>query len=46
MRCGATGTRLIGTLINGLKTRDQSLGMATLCVGGGQGMAIVLERLN
>lgn len=43
---GATGTRLIGTLINGLKTRDQSLGMATLCVGGGQGMAIVLERLN
>lgn len=43
---GATGTRLIGTLINGLRTRDQTLGMATLCVGGGQGMAIVLERLT
>ncbi|MBW4095199.1 MAG: acetyl-CoA C-acetyltransferase [Acidobacteria bacterium] len=43
---GATGTRLIGTLINGLQTDDSTLGMATLCVGGGQGMAIVLERLN
>ncbi|AWB90313.1 acetyl-CoA C-acyltransferase [Homoserinimonas hongtaonis] len=42
---GATGIRLIGTLVNGLRTRDQSLGMATLCVGGGQGMAIVIERL-
>ncbi|GHF23658.1 acetyl-CoA C-acetyltransferase [Pseudolysinimonas yzui] len=43
---GATGVRLIGTLLNGLRTRDASLGMATLCVGGGQGMAIVLERLS
>jgi acetyl-CoA C-acetyltransferase len=43
---GATGTRLIGTLINGLRTDDKTLGMATLCVGGGQGMALVLERLN
>jgi acetyl-CoA C-acetyltransferase len=43
---GATGTRLIGTLINSLRTDDLTLGMATLCVGGGQGMAIVLERLN
>lgn len=43
---GATGVRLIGTLLNGLRTRDQTLGMATLCVGGGQGMAVVLERLS
>lgn len=43
---GATGVRLIGTLINGLRTRDQTLGMVTLCVGGGQGMALVLERLG
>lgn len=43
---GATGVRLIGTLLNGLRTRDQTLGMATLCVGGGQGMAIVVERLG
>ncbi|MCC3280798.1 acetyl-CoA C-acetyltransferase [Arthrobacter caoxuetaonis] len=43
---GATGTRLIGTLINGLSTGDKTLGMAALCVGGGQGMAIVLERLS
>jgi acetyl-CoA C-acetyltransferase len=43
---GATGVRLVGTLLNGLRTRDSTLGMATLCVGGGQGMAIVLERLS
>jgi acetyl-CoA C-acetyltransferase len=43
---GATGTRLLGTLINSLRADDLSLGMVTLCVGGGQGMAIVLERLS
>lgn len=43
---GATGTRLIGTLINGLSAEDKTLGMASLCVGGGQGMAIVIERLS
>lgn len=42
---GSTGARLVGTLINGLQTRDAALGLATLCVGGGQGMAMVLERL-
>jgi len=42
---GATGVRLTGTLINGLRERDGRLGLATLCVGGGQGMALVLERL-
>lgn len=43
---GATGARLAGTLINGLQATDGSLGLATLCVGGGQGMALVLERLS
>lgn len=43
---GATGARLVGTLINGLQTTDGSLGLATLCVGGGQGMALVVERLS
>ena len=43
---GATGARLVGTLINGLQTKDASLGLATLCVGGGQGMAMIVERLS
>jgi acetyl-CoA C-acetyltransferase len=34
------------TLINGLQTRDEQFGVETMCVGGGQGMAIVLERLS
>ncbi|RSZ63866.1 acetyl-CoA C-acyltransferase [Corynebacterium hylobatis] len=42
---GATGVRLVGTLMNGLRSTDGSLGLATLCVGGGQGMAMVIERL-
>ena len=43
---GATGARLVGTLINGLQTKDETLGLATLCVGGGQGMAMIVERLS
>ncbi|MCG2621982.1 acetyl-CoA C-acyltransferase [Arthrobacter sp. I2-34] len=43
---GATGARLVGTLINGLQTTDATLGLATLCVGGGQGMAMIVERLS
>ncbi|WP_374975698.1 acetyl-CoA C-acyltransferase [Microbacterium trichothecenolyticum] len=42
---GATGVRLAGTLINALRERDGHIGLATLCVGGGQGMALVIERL-
>lgn len=42
---GMTGARMTTTLLNGLRQRDGSLGLATLCVGGGQGMALVLERL-
>lgn len=41
---GATGGRLVLTLLNEMARRDLSLGLVTLCVGGGQGGAIVLER--
>jgi acetyl-CoA C-acetyltransferase len=43
---GMTGARIAGTLINALQWHDKSLGLETMCVGGGQGMAMVLERLN
>ncbi len=43
---GMTGARMTSTLLNGLRDRDATLGLATLCVGGGQGMAVVLERLS
>ncbi|WP_434618081.1 acetyl-CoA C-acetyltransferase [Arthrobacter sp. A5] len=43
---GMTGVRMVTTLLNGLATTGGTLGLATLCVGGGQGMALVLERLN
>jgi acetyl-CoA C-acetyltransferase len=43
---GMTGARITGTLINGLQTRDQTFGLETMCVGGGMGMAMVLERLS
>src|SRR6185312_4866816 len=43
---GMTGARITGTLINGLQTKDKTFGLETMCVGGGQGMAMVLERLS
>jgi acetyl-CoA C-acetyltransferase len=43
---GSTGTRIMTTLLNGLQSRDGSIGLETMCVGGGQGMAIVVERLS
>src|SRR5699024_3979912 len=43
---GATGARMTTTLINGLRERDGQLGLATLCVGGGQGMALIVERMS
>jgi acetyl-CoA C-acetyltransferase len=41
-----TGARITSTLINGLEVRDGRYGLETMCVGGGQGMAMVLERLT
>jgi acetyl-CoA C-acetyltransferase len=43
---GMTGARITGTLLNGLATRDGTLGLETMCVGGGQGMAMIVERLR
>ena len=43
---GSTGTRIMATLINGLQTKDKQFGLESMCVGGGQGMAILVERLS
>jgi acetyl-CoA C-acetyltransferase len=43
---GMTGARIMGTLINDLQTLDKTIGIETMCVGGGQGMAMVIERLS
>jgi acetyl-CoA C-acetyltransferase len=43
---GMTGARITTTLINSLQTHDKTWGVETMCVGGGQGMAMVLERLG
>ncbi len=43
---GSSGARLIATLINDLQTAGKTLGIATLCVGGGQGVATIIERLS
>ncbi|MBW0089952.1 acetyl-CoA C-acetyltransferase [Pseudonocardia sp. KRD-184] len=43
---GMTGARITNTLLNGLRSKDGSIGLETMCVGGGQGMAMVLERLS
>jgi acetyl-CoA C-acetyltransferase len=43
---GMTGARILCTLLNGLATDDKTVGLATMCVGGGQGMAMIVERLN
>ena len=43
---GMTGARLTSTLINSLQWHDKQFGLETMCVGGGQGMAMVLERLS
>ncbi|GCE26945.1 acetyl-CoA acetyltransferase [Dictyobacter alpinus] len=43
---GSSGARLIATLLNDLQTKDKTLGIATLCVGGGQGLATLIERMS
>jgi acetyl-CoA C-acetyltransferase len=42
---GMTGARITGTLINSLDWHDKTIGLETMCVGGGQGMAMIIERL-
>ena len=43
---GMTGARITGTLINNLQTYDKTFGVESMCVGGGMGMAMVIERLS
>ncbi len=43
---GMTGARILITLLNGLRARDATIGLETMCVGGGQGMALIVERLS
>jgi acetyl-CoA C-acetyltransferase len=43
---GMTGARIATTLIHGLQDADKTFGLETMCVGGGQGMAMIFERLS
>jgi acetyl-CoA C-acetyltransferase len=43
---GMTGSRIMATLLNGLEDADATIGLESMCVGGGQGMAMVVERLR
>ncbi|MGH9054447.1 MAG: acetyl-CoA C-acetyltransferase [Acidimicrobiales bacterium] len=43
---GMTGARIMATLLNGLQAGDKAVGLESMCVGGGQGMAMVVERLG
>jgi acetyl-CoA C-acetyltransferase len=43
---GMTGARIMNTLLNDLETLDKTIGLETMCVGGGQGMAMLVERLH
>src|SRR6201999_2630109 len=43
---GMTGARITTTLLNSLQFHDKTMGLETRCVGGGQGMAMVLDRLS
>ncbi len=43
---GMTGARIMNTLLNDLDTLDKTIGLETMCVGGGQGMAMLVERLR
>jgi acetyl-CoA C-acetyltransferase len=43
---GQTGARIMTTLLNDLETLDKTIGLETMCVGGGQGMAMLVERLH
>ena len=43
---GATGVKILTTLLYALKSKDKNLGLVSLCIGGGQGVAIIVERLS
>ncbi|MGV3760200.1 MAG: acetyl-CoA C-acyltransferase, partial [Actinomycetota bacterium] len=43
---GMTGARIMTTLLHNLEVTGKSIGMESMCVGGGQGMAMIVERIN
>jgi acetyl-CoA C-acetyltransferase len=43
---GMTGARIMTTLLNAMETDDHQVGLETMCVAGGQGKAMIVERLN
>jgi acetyl-CoA C-acetyltransferase len=43
---GMSGARILCTLLNGLRERGGTIGLETMCVGGGMGMAMIVERLS
>jgi acetyl-CoA C-acetyltransferase len=43
---GATGVKILTTLLYALKNKEKNLGLVSLCIGGGQGVAIIVERLD
>ena len=43
---GQTGARIMTTLLNALEDTGKTIGLESMCVGGGQGMAMIVERLN
>jgi acetyl-CoA C-acetyltransferase len=43
---GATGVRILATLVNEMQRREARYGLETLCIGGGQGIAAVFERID
>jgi acetyl-CoA acyltransferase len=43
---GCSGARIVGTLLHAMKKRDANIGLATLCIGVGQGLAVILERVG
>ncbi len=43
---GATGAKILTTLLYALKTYDKALGLASMCIGGGQGVAVIVERMS
>jgi acetyl-CoA C-acetyltransferase len=43
---GASGTRILVTLLYAMKHRDAKRGLATLCIGGGQGISMIVESVN
>ncbi len=43
---GASGARILTTLIHSLNQKEKSIGLATLCIGGGEASALIVERIN